>query len=441
MNRPRSILLVGLALGMLIRVSLIFVAQAHPDRVRANDSPTYIEPAKFILSDGYYSYPSAIRTPGYPYFISFIYLLAGPDPAAVSAAQGILGIITLLLTFQIGRILASEDVAWVGVVLLALGLESIASTFFVLSETLFTLILAASLLCLLQFFRADRLAWAIAAGIFAGLAILTRPAALFFPLLTVLLFVSHQTLPWSRRIRVFAVYLISAILITVPWVVRNQRLLGIPMVSTISSYNLLAYNAASLVADQQGIPIAEARQLLSEQQDKALAEAGLADTEANRARIQGRLARRIILAAPFRYLVLHIREDLKGFLPGTGYLSEIMGRPAKHSDLWEVIHSKGLAAAWAAFIREQAWLPLVVLPFVILLIAIYADSIIGAAQLLRERKVFTFLFLVLPIFYFLLLPGAPSNSRFRIPVMPYFDLLAAYGIMALYRMMQARYIK
>ena len=129
---------------------------------------------------------------------------------------------------------------------------------------------------------------------------------------------------------------------------------------------------------------------------------------------------------------------MKGFLPGTGYLSEIIGQSEGTRDLWETFRTEGFSSGWARFVEAKGWLPLAIAPFLILLFTIYAGSVIGGIALIRERKFFTLIFLTLPIFYFLILPGAPTNSRFRIPAMPYFDLLAAYGIIALYGAIQSR---
>jgi uncharacterized membrane protein len=68
------------------------------------------------------------------------------------------------------------------------------------------------------------------------------------------------------------------------------------------------------------------------------------------------------------------------------------------------------------------------LPVIIIITLIYIFALSGMIQILRHRSWLALTILVMPVLYFLILPGAASIPRFRIPVMPYLCLLAGAGL-------------
>jgi len=76
----------------------------------------------------------------------------------------------------------------------------------------------------------------------------------------------------------------------------------------------------------------------------------------------------------------------------------------------------------------QSWMVWVLLPEIALLGLTYLGWAAGSLRLILRRQLYPFLLLSLPIAYGLLLPGSPSNPRFRVPVMPYLCIVAALGL-------------
>ena len=59
----------------------------------------------------------------------------------------------------------------------------------------------------------------------------------------------------------------------------------------------------------------------------------------------------------------------------------------------------------------------------------YAATVIGVFHLVRERRWTTLVLLLIVIAYFFALSAGPeANSRFRIPIVPFFAVLAGVGI-------------
>jgi hypothetical protein len=228
------------------------------------------------------------------------------------------------------------------------------------------------------------------------------------------------------------VLLLTASLVVAPWIVRNYRLVGAPTLSTIASYNLLFYNAVSLEADLRGIGQEQMRAEMTERVEDELARRGDVNDEALRAELYDEWSRRIILAHPWRYLYVHLKNDLNSLLPSIAEFLELLGVTRGGKGTLSVLNQYGLWAAVRHYFGEQMWLPWLLLPLIALLGLVYVGMLAGLVTLARRRDWFALALLLLPIAYFLLVPGAPSHPRFRVPVMPYICLLAGTGLAALW---------
>jgi hypothetical protein len=120
-------------IAILVRLGLWAVYPLTPN----NDSPTYVQLAKNILTKGFSTY-NATRTPGYPAFLAFT-----GDQAYF--AQLLLGLLTTWLFFYLGWKLSGR--AWFGVLAALLHTLNIGQLFFeatLLTETLTTFLVTAA---------------------------------------------------------------------------------------------------------------------------------------------------------------------------------------------------------------------------------------------------------------------------------------------------------
>lgn len=78
---------------------------------------------------------------------------------------------------------------------------------------------------------------------------------------------------------------------------------------------------------------------------------------------------------------------------------------------------------------------------VVLLAAAYLGAAVGGIGLLRERRWLALAVLLLLLGYFVgLAAGAESNSRFRVPAMPFIALFAGFGGQMILQWLRARRI-
>ena len=190
----------------------------------------------------------AYRTPGYPFFIA----LLDASPLAIRLAQALIDTSTILAIYLLTRRLTSHRFA----PLIAAGILSVNpfSIYFcglILSETLFTALLAWGVLFLIQ----RRL---VASGLIFLLAILVRPSALFLvPCLVVLAeLLNRAPAPSYRWGRIFlAVVIVWGIVWAglFAWALRNQRVLGEWIWTTTNSGITLydGFNPAATGASDQ----------------------------------------------------------------------------------------------------------------------------------------------------------------------------------------------
>lgn len=195
---------------------------------------------------------------------------------------------------------------------------------------------------------------------------------------------------------------------------------------------MLFYNAAQLEANLHGVSDAAVIPDLQNQVSKLLDTNGWDDTEGNRGWAEGKLAWQIILANPLRYVYLHLKSDLNNFLPDVTDLTEILGLTVGGKGTLGVLNQSGLLAAIRHYFGRNVWLLGAFFPLILLIGLIYLTDILGVVAFVKRHNWFALAVLLFPIFYLMLIPGAPSEPRFRVPAMPYFCLLAGVGLEIIY---------
>lgn len=165
--------------------------------------------------------PTPRRAPGYPFFLAAVYKTFGHSWLPVRLLQALLGALTCLLAFRTAERLFGERAGPVAGWLLALYPPLVPYAGLLLTETLFTFLLAAS--AMFWVYGAERKSpWDLAlAGLCLGLATLTRPVTLFFPALLLLAAALRPGLA-----RLWPALLLAFLLALAPWSARNYRLWG-----------------------------------------------------------------------------------------------------------------------------------------------------------------------------------------------------------------------
>jgi hypothetical protein len=239
-----------------------WVATERGPLVREPDSQAYLELADGLASGGPFERagrPELERTPGYPAFLAVARALAAPD-AVILIAQALLGGATAVIVFRTAQALADNDTTpaaagWI----VACEPSSALYCGKVLTETLFTLLLACAVLGLARFARNARLSTAAVAGAWLAAAILVRPIAYYLPTVMALaLVLVGGKSRWSgRRLGAIAVFWSCAMAAAAAWQIRNHARTEYGGYSAIQDVNLYFWLAAGVEAAAQDRSLSE----------------------------------------------------------------------------------------------------------------------------------------------------------------------------------------
>jgi 4-amino-4-deoxy-L-arabinose transferase-like glycosyltransferase len=186
---------------------------------------------------GWYGHPTAFWPPGYPLFLSILYKAAGPSVIVAQLSSVLLWTITAVLAYQLGSRLGGRRVGLIAGLLVALYPDFIFYSSLLASENLFVALLSgAVLLLILAEEHSGRKAGLLvgAAGLLMGAGALTRASAMVVSILFVplLLLVPAKEKGLKQRILRCAILLGCVALVVLPWLIRNQIVMGRPVFAT-----------------------------------------------------------------------------------------------------------------------------------------------------------------------------------------------------------------
>jgi 4-amino-4-deoxy-L-arabinose transferase-like glycosyltransferase len=238
-RRPysRTLLLVVVVVGLLGRLTVAIHSGLGTPPTGGSDPAEYdsyawnlaqghgyrgISPDVRGLDGQLLDHPTAYRAPGTSVFWAGLYRLFGHRYDVIRIAQCILGALTILLVYEIGRHCFDETVALLAAAIYALWPTALLYSAQPGSEPLYAFLFCWFILAALKFGEQPNWLNAIAAGLLLGLGMLTRSNAVLMVMLVI---------PWAfwqfrgtpqLLVRGLAVSLIAMATLG-PWTVRNYR--------------------------------------------------------------------------------------------------------------------------------------------------------------------------------------------------------------------------
>ncbi|HTW91867.1 MAG TPA: glycosyltransferase family 39 protein [bacterium] len=464
-RQASDFLFMALLLVILTRLAFILLPRV-PVETKAvasiGDSGEYIALARNLVAHHTFSRdvappwrPELFRTPAYPLLLTIPYIIN--QPASLGPRRGLyplrlprfilfslilqflLSMLTVWLTWRLGLELELGPVpAALAALLVGLSPNLAFLSSKLISEALFIPLLLIFVLLFNRFRSTGRAADIIAAGICTGLLILTRPIATFFPLLLAvyIFWLAARRRKWVTGIS-NAVLLLAVTSVTIlPWVIRNGVRTGRYIISTASEHNVYLYDAATVLAAENGTTIAQARDSMMAQ---AVRQFGQIDTndEATMWQKLAAVARPHLLRRPAlaaSVWLMGVAEDFVSPISMGPLLIHAGGLPAQgsanlfQSSLGLLAKGKVIQAfrtAWQVRLSGASTFILAVLALAALFNFILIMFGLVSLFLRRTRGL---LWLLLPILYFTLVTGTVGDARFRAPIEPLLCFFAAVAL-------------
>ena len=429
-----------LALAALLRCLAIlawFLLNGDTEALHYPDSATYLAPAQSLLEHGTLERngsPEIIRGPGYPLLLT-LGLAAGHVEAVTVALQILFSVATVYLIYRSALELADGQTrtALIAAAFYAVEPLSVVYCCFVLTETLFTFLIASFLFALIHFLKYDSARSLLTAAVLLSASAFVRPVSYYLPLVvaSVLLFAAPRNRGFWRPVGLTTGFLLACAIPLGAWPVRNWQLADYPGFSAIVEYNLYFYQQAAVTASLEGRSLEDVQAELGVTDPQRVLQQHPEWKDFSKGELHVRMgttAKQFIRQHPLTYAKNHLRNIFSLLItPGSSDVVRLAGNfGGKIHASRDQVNSSGSLGTVAAGGRGRIVTALFLagIAAAYLMLASY-----GCYQHLPARQQWTLIAIGAYFWFVSCLPQPPA--RLRHPLMPILCLLAAYGVSAL----------
>ena len=236
-----------MALAFAVRLGAGIWWQAHlpsGERFGFGDSESYWCLGEAIADGEPYEYLPAkariFRAPGYPFLLAALFRLCGPSVLAARAASAACGALAVGGLYWLGQRLFNRSTARLAAACAALYPGRVLLGALILSEAPFSAVMLLQFVCWFEAWRSRSrrraVGFYLATGAAAGLATLVRPSwFLFTPIALAAGVVVAR--PHRKHLMATPIVLAAFALVMLPWWIRNARLTGrfVPTTLTVGA--------------------------------------------------------------------------------------------------------------------------------------------------------------------------------------------------------------
>jgi len=461
-SRRNKALIVIVCCAFLLRI-IIFLAVKPYDQdalqariMSSPDAEGYHNRAVNILETGTFSAFRGLRTPGYPLFISFIYAFFGVKPWIVLLVQVLISTGIMIMVYMLGKLLFSKMVALVASGLCTVDPHMLFYTVHLVSDIVFVFVFLASILALMYGLKNKKIGLFLLSGILLGVATLVRPITQYFPIVTVVIILFYTRIRFLFRSKAAICFVLVFFVVISPWLCRNYNVYGhFSLSPVVKSFNLLYRHVAFTEVAKTGKSIKQVRREFA----KEVQERGVDDSDPyyklllldkmslqyskmngenhfDSARVYNEIATNYLMRNWKYYLPLHIKGIIIIFLdPSTRNFFTMLG--IKTHESWYLENHRASANIFEIMIdyfKINSVVEIVVGIFIVIFfLIVYASFFVGFFGALSERKYFILAAFLIIILYFPNLAGIMCENRYKLPVIPFYTILSANGMMGVLR--------
>lgn len=400
-----------------IRIIWLVFLFNHPERAFSNpDAWGYQHLAESLLESN--SFPSVFRTPIYPFFIASIYSIFGKFPQAVLISQYLLDSTTaMFVVIIILRMFKNIKYSYTGGILYAVNPLAICYSNMILTETLFTFILAIAIYSFILFLQDSKRKRLLFSSLMLGIATLCRPISLYLPLF-LLPFVFIGPLKLKDKLVSCFIFLMIFYGTLTPWYLRNYQKYDSWILSTVKDVDIFYYEAPAILMYRNNplfqIQIGMNRLLETYQNNIWYATRtkyrfcadnpfGIAN-DPSKTILLKKEGLRIIQGDILHIFIIHLNGIVRTLFPFYPPLETFIGNNVK------IV--KEVSFSIDVLIMGLSFLGIIL-------------SLMGYAGGKYDRVLVVNLIGL--IFYFSFVPGIVGFNRFRLPILPYISIFSSVG--------------
>jgi 4-amino-4-deoxy-L-arabinose transferase-like glycosyltransferase len=428
-RRARRSLLIALVFAVVVRgllAAAVYVERRDVAAFQVPDSGRYLSLASDLVHHQSYEFDGEselFRPPGYPMLLA-IGTWLGHVTLVTLLLQATCGALIVWCCFHAGRTAGGAGAGVAAAVLAALEPGQWAWSSMIVSESLFTALVAAALAAAFAYLRTGRGAWIFLAAAAASGSAYVRVIGYWLPavVLALSLVLSRHVhgLSWPRRRRHAAAGIALVVVMLGAWHVRNGVTAGYWAFSTQFSRAVFAIGGTAVVSHERDQSYIDVRTRMNEQLRRDLPD-GRPGTLGAGMRAEGL---RQVAAHPIVFLSTYAKGVVSTvFHPGTGAFVRLFARETgdwQGSAVQAAISGRWRAAAAALAGKGTAFWVLSVL-----LLTVNAVFLSLAVLGFWRHRHDPYMQLAAGVaVYFLVLSGGPdADSRRRAPLLPALCLL------------------
>ena len=468
-------------LAAVVRFALLGAAWNHPQQVRTPDTQDYITLSDSLAGGSFErdGQSEIFRTPGYPFFLLLGAVFSGDNWwRFILILQVLIDVGLVYLTFLLATMACGDQRAGLlAAAFQALSAVAVAASTRVLSDSLFAAMLTLAVLLALLHLKTLRL-WPLLAAVLLSAACYVRPVGQIYIAVFAAALLLHALRTWraqrsvalpaeartdaqvppssaakrslgvsgpGRPIAASALslhprprlFVVSAIVfvcmsagLLAPWVVRNAVLADYVGFSSFASDSVHFWAMPELLARQQNIPPAAARDRVRELDRQQAMRSPEGRTPGQAVRDRNAYTREIIGSEPWTYARLHLRGAGLFFLPGATDMLEVAGLSEGNRGTSDVLRTEGVLAAAQHYFGDNAAAIALTVPMVLILALEYLGCLLWVVRRLRLSMPTEMWLLLALVVVTSLLSGPYGMPRYRTPIEPMLSVLAAAGWMA-----------
>jgi 4-amino-4-deoxy-L-arabinose transferase-like glycosyltransferase len=181
----------------------------------------------------------ARRGPIYPLFLAFIYLSFGHSYVAIRFAQAIIGALTCIIIYLLGKQIFDKKVGLVAAFISAVYYPFILQPAYLLPEVFFTFLLALTMFFFVVYYNSKKYPNLFTASIILGISSLCKTVILPFALFLIVWIIFIEKFRLKYTLLSIGILFLGLIITISPWSIRNYKIYKSFIPITIESGRIL----------------------------------------------------------------------------------------------------------------------------------------------------------------------------------------------------------